>query len=634
MSDGRLWFNTKIDNSEAAKDLKDLKRRIMRSQESISKFQNAKLPLTKQAEELGAKLDAAKAKVEKLKSEMATIQNAMGAGEDLAAFIEASTQKAAVEASLKSSEKEVSALQKQWNSVNDKLDDYDRKILQANADIDRATEKAAELNTQLASPSQVKMVQALDKADKSAQKFGKRLLEIGKSALVFNLVSSGLRSFVNYMGTVLKSNSEYTAQLAQLKGALLTAFQPIYEFILPGLIAVLRVITAVVQALANVFSFFGGKTATQSAKNAQALNKQAAAIGGVGDAAEEASKQLMGFDEINRLESADVGTDGGGGGSGTDTIEPDFSGITDMTDDLLKILGIVTAIAAGLATWKIASMFTDSLSLAAGLGLAVGGAFLYAFDWADAFMNGLDWGNLSGMIIGLIAVVGGLYLAFGNVAAAVGLLIGSIGLIIVALEDFERTGEITDEMLWALAAGFLGIGAAVSLLTGSWIPAIIGAIAAVVTALATQSEWIKTSIIEPVLNWFLSLWQTIKNFFDWLVSSWNNIWSGISNFSVSGTIGDVSGWNMPAVSSADVPALAQGAVLPANRPFMAMVGDQRNGTNIEAPLETIKQALTEVMAQQGWDINVKFTGDLAALARVLAPVITKEQRNSNRGRGG
>lgn len=41
-----------------------------------------------------------------------------------------------------------------------------------------------------------------------------------------------------------------------------------------------------------------------------------------------------------------------------------------------------------------------------------------------------------------------------------------------------------------------------------------------------------------------------------------------------------------------IPHLAEGAVLPANKPFLAMVGDQRNGTNVEAPLSTIQEALS------------------------------------------
>ena len=32
-------------------------------------------------------------------------------------------------------------------------------------------------------------------------------------------------------------------------------------------------------------------------------------------------------------------------------------------------------------------------------------------------------------------------------------------------------------------------------------------------------------------------------------------------------------------------------MLPANKPFLAVVGDQRSGTNIEAPLSTIREAV-------------------------------------------
>ena len=47
-----------------------------------------------------------------------------------------------------------------------------------------------------------------------------------------------------------------------------------------------------------------------------------------------------------------------------------------------------------------------------------------------------------------------------------------------------------------------------------------------------------------------------------------------------------------------IPYLAKGAVLPANKPFLAMVGDQRHGTNIEAPLATIQEAVALVMQDQ------------------------------------
>lgn len=54
------------------------------------------------------------------------------------------------------------------------------------------------------------------------------------------------------------------------------------------------------------------------------------------------------------------------------------------------------------------------------------------------------------------------------------------------------------------------------------------------------------------------------------------------------------GFSMPS-NPPQVPYLAKGAVLPANRPFLAVVGDQRHGTNVEAPLTTIQEAVALVM---------------------------------------
>lgn len=81
-----------------------------------------------------------------------------------------------------------------------------------------------------------------------------------------------------------------------------------------------------------------------------------------------------------------------------------------------------------------------------------------------------------------------------------------------------------------------------------------------------------------------------------------------------------------------IPRLAKGAVLPANRPFLAVLGDQTQGTNVEAPLETIRQAVSDAMAEcAAQDISINFTGDLAQLGRVLKPVIDAENRRVGTG---
>lgn len=52
------------------------------------------------------------------------------------------------------------------------------------------------------------------------------------------------------------------------------------------------------------------------------------------------------------------------------------------------------------------------------------------------------------------------------------------------------------------------------------------------------------------------------------------------------------------VAGGEVPYLAKGTVIPPNAPFMAVLGDQRHGTNIEAPLSTIQEAVATVIAEQ------------------------------------
>lgn len=68
---------------------------------------------------------------------------------------------------------------------------------------------------------------------------------------------------------------------------------------------------------------------------------------------------------------------------------------------------------------------------------------------------------------------------------------------------------------------------------------------------------------------------------------------------------------LPALSgpALTVPALARGAVIPPNREFLAVLGDQRTGTNVEAPLAVIEQAVAAAMQDMA-------DGELAALQQV------------------
>ena len=91
------------------------------------------------------------------------------------------------------------------------------------------------------------------------------------------------------------------------------------------------------------------------------------------------------------------------------------------------------------------------------------------------------------------------------------------------------------------------------------------------------------------------------------------------------------GFNIDPITAPQIPYLAQGAVIPANHEFLAVLGDQTNGTNVEAPLETIQEALAEVYGRPGrtghHDPLCRATW--RELARLLNPYIDKE--NNRRG---
>ena len=85
--------------------------------------------------------------------------------------------------------------------------------------------------------------------------------------------------------------------------------------------------------------------------------------------------------------------------------------------------------------------------------------------------------------------------------------------------------------------------------------------------------------------------------------------------------GEKIGFNLKEVSVPKIPYLAKGAVIPPNAPFLAMLGDQKHGTNIEAPLSTIQEAVALVMEDMVQSNIAGHEATVAVLQQILEAVL-------------
>lgn len=526
------------------------------------------------------------------------------------------------------------------------------------------------------------------------KKFTKRIAGLAKRVFIFTMITKALRTMRKMLLSTIGADKQMSTSLAQIRGNLISAFAPIYNYILPAirtLLAWLAKLTAVVSVFIN--SLFG-KTASQADASAKALYNQASATEAAGDAAEKTKKQLSGLDEMNRWESKDSS----GGGGGSSGIAPKFD-LSDQVDTgkIGKIAAVVrelspyvAAVAAGFAAWKIGKKFLGNLSKAKQLALAVAGAVLMAINVVDMLKNGINFDNLTGYIIGAAAAVTGLGLAFGVLGGAITAIVAGLVLLGVAIRDVIKNG-FNSKNLTAITVALLTIGGAIAIITGAWIPLLIAAIAAVVVWIVAKwtsiKDWISKTISSidaafeqhlanveagaaAAVDWVIEKWTAVKDWFrglwekvssgavaawdgiksafksvpEWFQSKFRDAWQKVKDvFSTGGRIwsGIKEGientfravvnaiirgmntiiavpfnkinsmlntirnahflgispfqnmWGVNPLPVPQIPMLARGAVIPANRQFLAVLGDQRNGNNLEAPESLLRQIVRE-----------------------------------------
>ena len=717
MADGRIVVQAEVDAKNAQKELDKLTAKIDKMEAELKKSTGEQSGLKSQLDAAKESAKQAENALKSLRAESERLRQITSGGVSASpeAYIAAYGRQTEVAAQIKEQEAILKEQDKIVESLDGKYAKITDKVIAQTSALDAAKQKAGELTEQITSASGAteRMESAAKKVSDSMNTFSKRVSGLFKRVLVFSLITRALQSLRTWLGKTIMQNEEARAAVARLKAAFLTLAQPILQVVIPVFVKLVNILTQVVTAIAKFFGMLSGKSWSAQKSAAQGLNEEQKALEGVGSAAEDASKSMASFDEINQLTDNTASGAGGGGGAASTEIAPDFSNLDMAEDKLHDILGLVGAIAAGLLAWKIASLFTNDLSKIWGIALAVAGAFALVYFWLDAWNNGIDLQNFLGMLAGLAALAVGLAIAFGPIAAGIALVVGGLAMLVVGIKDVIENGFNLVNTL-TIIAGLLAAGIGISLLTGSWIPLLIAGFLAALVALVSFTghgeeliQGLKSIIdgfgkffkgvftgdmklavegIKQIWEGMKQTWNAIVNsikdawnmFITWLQSrspllasifqtygkfvsdvykniknilrgvidfivgvftgDWTKAWQGVTeifkgiwnnivaiieaaiNFIIDGInwlisklntihfdfpdwvpiIGGKSfGISIPLVSQVALPRLAEGAVIPPNREFMAVLGDQKSGTNIETPLETMVQAFKQAMNESG-----------------------------------
>lgn len=316
--------------------------------------------------------------------------------------------------------------------------------------------------------------------------------------------------------------------------------------------------------------------------------------------------------------------------------------------NVLSVLGLF-ALAIG------AILCLSGANIPLGIGLMLAGAAMLgtavALNWNA--VNDKTKNTLSAlmMALGMTLLAIGAVLCFSgaNLPLGIGLMIAGAASIAASVAMNwntapEKTKAAIKSLMGSIGVSLIAIGA-VLCFSGANLPLGIGMMIAGGAAIAAASDldwsalltklkemwqnikqWWSTSvskfftadywkalgrrIIDGLLSGLKAAWEAVKtwvaNAVSWFGNKFVEAQNSIarSNSGRSGGFGTRSGGfgspsRAPSISRISAPALARGAVIPPNKEFLAVLGDQKSGTNIETPLATMVDAFKQAMAESG-----------------------------------
>ena len=590
---------------------------------------------------------------------------------------------------------------------------------------------------------------AVERTSKAMGLLSRRLARIVSGALVFNLISSALRSVVNVMGTTIAKTNGVSTALGKLKGAAATAAAGLASALSPAIIGLLNLLTSLINGFLRLLSLLTGKSISGMKQTAKGINAVGSAAGSTSKQADKAKRSLAGFDEIERLD-AKTGSSGGVNYN-FDNVASPLGGITDKLKNFWSTFQTLLApsVAAWSAAWEqirnaasavwpevqqaalafwneglsplltylsgtfapgvinafseafapivggVAStaiyVLADLFTWACGIGTdAINGVLIPALDlllqiWQD-LMSGIKtaWDTYGQPLMD------GVILAFQNLEDLATLLWETIvkpilqNLISVLQQLWSsHLKPLWDDILLlvaSVASCLLDLWNNLLAPVAKWIIATFGpAFAEVFNAIA-DVVGVAVGAIADAIDLAVVVLRGLADFLSAVFrGNWDAAWQAIGNTvntvwdkmttaiktAVNGIIGFINrmisavvtginalinalnglsfdlpdifggghvGFNISTLTAPQIPYLAQGAVIPANREFLAVLGDQSHGTNVEAPLDTIKQAVAEVMEDLQAGQMAGFEAVVAVLREILSAVYGIELTDEDVGR--
>lgn len=454
---------------------------------------------------------------------------------------------------------------------------------------EKANDLKDEINDSLNQKSILKYGEGFKELGKKIDKFKLKMSRLIGTAMIFNLMRNQLTNLRNNMISLLKTNSSFSNNLNQIRANLMTTFAPIYNACLPAINSLMNALSKLTGTIAKFVSSLFGKSLKDAKNEASGLSK---ALKKVKNSGKEASGSLASFDKLEV-----IGNDNASGNSDDINYDNEITYSQKILDILNAvknfviqnkelIIGFLYGLAAGIIAVKLGM---DGIkALAFGTMLA---GVVTLIQGIMQFIQDPSWDNFAVILQGLSLILAGVAIAMlavnaANPVAWILLAIAALttlgALIIKHWDDtkaiLEKVGDwIYEHVIKPIKDKFQSMI--------SFFKNLISKIVGLFKTLGTKVGNVIGSAFKIVINGVLKSIEDILNF---PVKSINKLIDVINK---------VPGINIGTLPTFNLPRLAKGAVIPARHEFAAILGDQKHGTNIEAPLETIKQANREVMEE-------------------------------------